>query len=139
VAQIAAVHHLLDKYADVSGRRVFGWGGDWTVGTYCDEMHTELAQGWATGAQNRDTTLADVKAVIAHLGITPDGVVGAVILTVRVTGRTPVTASVAAARLGCSVTRLIVRNPWLALRRAKPGEVMRLPNGVKPVPVYAGP
>jgi hypothetical protein len=76
-AQIVAVHNLLDKYTDASGRRVFGWGGDWTVGTYCDEMHTELAQAWAIGAQNRPTTAADVTVVIARLGIRPDGTVAA--------------------------------------------------------------
>lgn len=74
-AQIAAVHKLLDKYVDDAGRRVFGWGGDWKIGVYCDEMHTELAQSWAIGAQGRATTLADVKAVIARLHIRPDGTV----------------------------------------------------------------
>lgn len=73
--QIAAVHRLLDKYVDANGRRVFGWGGDWKIGTYCDEMHTELAQSWAAGAQGRSTTLADVRAVIKHLGIRPDGTI----------------------------------------------------------------
>lgn len=72
-AQIDAVHKLLDKYVDDSGRRVFGWGGDWTVGTFCDEMHTELAQSWAKGARGRATTLADVRAVIKRLNIRPDG------------------------------------------------------------------
>lgn len=74
-AQIAAVHRLLDKYVDVHGRRVFGWGGDWKVGTYCDEMHTELAQSWAAGALSRGTTAADVAAVTARLRIRPDGTV----------------------------------------------------------------
>jgi hypothetical protein len=72
-AQIAAVHRLLDKYVDKDGRRVFGWGGDWKVGVYCDEMHTELAQSWAIGARGRATTKADVLAVVARLGIRPDG------------------------------------------------------------------
>lgn len=74
--QIAAVHALLDKYVDANGRRVFGWGGDWKIGVYCDEMHTELAQSWAAGAQGRNTTLADVNAVISRLGIRPDGTIG---------------------------------------------------------------
>lgn len=74
-AQIAAVHRLLDKYVDDQGRRVFGWGGDWTVGKACDEMHTELAQSWAIGTQNRATTLADVRAVIKRLNIRPDGTI----------------------------------------------------------------
>ena len=74
-AQINAVHRLLDKYVDSSGRRVFGWGGDWVIGKFCDEMHTELAQDWAVGAHGRNTTLADVRAVIARLKIRPDGTV----------------------------------------------------------------
>lgn len=72
-SQIAAVHALLDKYVDSHGRRVFGWGGDWRVGVYCDEMHLELAQASAIGAQGRATTTADVQAVISRLGINPDG------------------------------------------------------------------
>lgn len=72
-AQIDAVHALLNKYVDADGRRVFGWGGDWKVGVYCDEMHTELAQSWAIGARGRNTTLADVRAVIKRLHIAPDG------------------------------------------------------------------
>lgn len=76
-AQINAVHRLLDKYVDGDGRRVFGWGGDWKIGVYCDEMHTELAQSWAAGANGRATTLADVKAVIARLHIRPDGTIAA--------------------------------------------------------------
>lgn len=74
-AQITGVHRLLDKYVDDQGRRVFGWGGDWKVGTYCDEMHTELAQNWAAGARGRATTKADVVAVIKRLRIRPDGTV----------------------------------------------------------------
>lgn len=74
-AQTAAVHRLLDRYVSATGRRVFGWGGDWTVGTYCDEMHTELAQSWATGAQGRTSTPADVAEVIARLRIRPDGTI----------------------------------------------------------------
>ena len=137
--QILAVHRLLDKYVDVSGRRVFGWGGDWTVGTYCDEMHTELAQSWAPGARGRSTTKTDVLAVIKHLGIHPDGTTASAVKTANVTGRTPLSASQIAAQLGCSVARVLVRNPWLAVRKAAPGAVVRLPNGVAPVPLYAGP
>lgn len=67
------VNQILDEYVDDNGRRVFGWGGDWEVGTYCDEMHTELAQGWAIGAQGRATTKDDVKAVMKRLGIDKNG------------------------------------------------------------------
>lgn len=74
-AQTAAVHRLLDRYVSATGRRVFGWGGDWTVGTYCDEMHTELAQSWSPGTQGRATVPSDVAEVIARLRIRPDGTI----------------------------------------------------------------
>ena len=72
--QIAAVHKLLDKYVTTSGKRVFGWGGDWTVGTYCDEMHTEIIQSWSPGSHGSNGTLADVRDVITHLRINPQGI-----------------------------------------------------------------
>ena len=72
-SQTAAVHRLLDKYVTSTGKRIFGWGGDWTVGTYCDEMHTEIIQSWSPGARNANGTLADVRDVIRRLGIKPDG------------------------------------------------------------------
>lgn len=72
--EIQIVHDLLDEYVDDQGRRVFGWGGDWEVGTWCDEMHLELAQGWAIGAQGRATTRSDVKNVMKRLGINRDGI-----------------------------------------------------------------
>jgi D-alanyl-D-alanine carboxypeptidase/Putative peptidoglycan binding domain len=74
-AQTAACHKLLDKYVDANGRRIFGWGGDWKLGTYMDEMHWEIAQSWAVGAHGRKTTMQDVKNVIARLKIQPDGTV----------------------------------------------------------------
>ena len=30
-AQIVAMHAILDKYVTTGGKRVLGWGGDWTV------------------------------------------------------------------------------------------------------------
>jgi len=73
-AQINAVHKLLDKYVDSNGRRIFGWGGDWSK-NYLDPMHVEIAQSWAQGAHGRKTTMQDVKNVIARLKIQPDGTV----------------------------------------------------------------
>ena len=73
-AQIAAVHALLAKYVDAKGRRIFGWGGDWSQ-AYLDPMHLEVAQKWAVGAAGRPSTLADVRNVIAHLHIQPNGTV----------------------------------------------------------------
>jgi hypothetical protein len=71
-AQIAAVHKLLDKYTLADGTRVLGWGGDWTVGTYCDEMHLEVGQAFEAHV-GRAITVADIRAVIARLNIGPDG------------------------------------------------------------------
>jgi hypothetical protein len=70
--QVHAVHALLDRYVLPDGHRIFGWGGDWSA-TYLDPMHVEVIQSWEPGAPGRDGTRADVKAVIAHLGIRPDG------------------------------------------------------------------
>lgn len=72
-SQITAVHNLLNKYVTSKGKRIFGWGGDWTVGTYCDEMHTELIQSWSPGSQGANATLADVQDVLKRLGINSDG------------------------------------------------------------------
>ena len=72
-AEIAAVHHLLDKYKTSAGKRVFGWGGDWQVGKFCDEMHTELIQSWSPGSLGSNASLSDVRNVILRLGIQPDG------------------------------------------------------------------
>ena len=78
-AQTRAVHNLLDKYTDVSGRRLFAWGGDWlkknSAGQYLyiDEMHVELCQSWAVKAQGRATTAYDVEAVMRKLNIADDG------------------------------------------------------------------
>ena len=69
------MHKLMDKYVTTSGKRVFGWGGDWTPGRSADEMHIELIQSWSPGSQGANCTLADVQNVIKRLGIKPDGTV----------------------------------------------------------------
>lgn len=69
-SQIKAVHHLLDKYVTSSGKRIFGWGGDWGA---LDEMHVELIQSWSPGSHGTNCTPADVANVIARLGILSDG------------------------------------------------------------------
>ena len=76
-AQHAAMHLILDKYKTSGGKRVLGWGGDWTVGTYMDEMHTEIGQAWEPGVGS-PVTVADVRNVIARLGIHPNGMTAAV-------------------------------------------------------------
>lgn len=73
--QTAAVHALLNKYVTADGRRVFGWGGDWSVGTAKDEMHIEAAQGWSPGTKGRYATPADFVAVQKRMGIRNDGTV----------------------------------------------------------------
>lgn len=106
-AQIAAVHRLLDKYVDADGRRVLGWGGDWSDANV-DEMHVELAQSWAVGARGRRTVKADVLAAIKHLGIRPDGTTGP-----------------QAAPFTASVYRMPTHGPVVATMR----QALRLPAG----------
>lgn len=62
---------ILSHYVTADGHHVLANGAWWSAG-YTDEMHTELSQNWDRGAK-RDTTLADVQAVIKRLGIKPDG------------------------------------------------------------------
>jgi len=69
------MHKLMDKYVTTGGKRVFGWGGDWTPGKYADEMHLELIQAFSPGSQGSNCTLADVQNVIKRLGIRPDGTI----------------------------------------------------------------
>lgn len=63
---------ILDIYVDDNGRRIFANGLDWNPGS-TDEMHTELAQSWAIGAQGRATTFDDIKAVRRRLKIDING------------------------------------------------------------------
>lgn len=72
-AEIQTMNVILDTYVDDTGRRLFGWGGDWDEGSYMDEMHTELAQSWAIGAQGRATTYNDIQAVRRRLKIDRNG------------------------------------------------------------------
>jgi hypothetical protein len=65
------VRKLLDVYVTPDGRRIFGWGGDWSP--YVDEMHLEIAQGWAIGSGGQDITAEDVRSCIKHLRIKRDG------------------------------------------------------------------
>jgi hypothetical protein len=69
----AEMHKILDMFVTTKGKRVFGWGGDWSPGRAEDEMHLELIQSWSPGAQGRDCTLDDVANVIKRLGIKPNG------------------------------------------------------------------
>lgn len=71
-AQHAAMHHILAKYVTSKGKRVLGWGGDWAVGKYMDEMHLEVGQAWQPGVGS-PVTAADLKNVLKRLGIKGDG------------------------------------------------------------------
>ena len=75
-AQHNAMHKLMDKYVTSSGKRVFGWGGDWSK--MPDEMHLEGIQSWSPGAKGSNVTIADFQNVIKRLGIKPNGTVGVV-------------------------------------------------------------
>ena len=80
--QINTMHALLNKYTTTSGKRVFGWGGDWQVGKFCDEMHLEAVQSWSPYSQGRNATVADFANVQKKLHIKSDGtfsVVGKVV------------------------------------------------------------
>jgi len=72
-AQINAMHKLMDKYVTSSGKRVFGWGGDWQVGKFCDEMHLEAIQNWSPFSHGSNATIADFQNVQKRLGIRSDG------------------------------------------------------------------
>jgi hypothetical protein len=67
----ATLKAILSKYVTVDGHHVLASGAFWGK---CDEMHTELSQGWdkANGAK-RTTTLQDVQHVIERLHIAADG------------------------------------------------------------------
>jgi hypothetical protein len=82
-AQINAMHSLLNKYVTTSGKRVFGWGGDWKVATdttpgFCDEMHLEAIQNWSPGSHGSNATVADFKNVQKRLGIKSDGTISTI-------------------------------------------------------------
>jgi len=70
-AERATLRAILSKYVTADGHHVLASGAFWGK---CDEMHTELSQGWdkANGAK-RTTTLKDVEQVIERLHIAPDG------------------------------------------------------------------
>ena len=61
---------ILAQYVTSDGHHVLANGYVWKS---CDEMHTELSQGWDRGAK-RNTTAADVAQVIKRLKIDKNGV-----------------------------------------------------------------
>jgi len=93
-AQIAQMHKLLDKYRTSTGKRVFGWGGDWTVGSYCDEMHLEAIQSWEPGALGKNATAADFANVQKRLGIKADGTISIIAKIITTVKPAPVPAKI---------------------------------------------
>lgn len=72
--ETAILRRILARYVCADGHHVLANGYAWRVGAYCDEMHTELSQGWDSGnGAIRNTTAHDVAEVVARLGIRPDG------------------------------------------------------------------
>lgn len=63
------LRRILDRYVTSDGHHVLANGAYWNA---CDEMHTELSQGWDVGAK-RYTTQADVDNVIKRLRIDRNG------------------------------------------------------------------
>lgn len=61
---------ILDRYVTADGHHIFANGYSWKN---CDEMHTELSQGWDVGAK-RYTTFKDVKEVKRRLKIDNQGI-----------------------------------------------------------------
>lgn len=66
----AILKRILDRYVTKDGHHIFANGYSWRN---CDEMHTELSQGWDKGAK-RYTRFRDVKEVKRRLRITKNGV-----------------------------------------------------------------
>lgn len=87
--QHKAMHKLLDKYVTSNGKRVFGWGGDWTPGKFADEMHVEAIQNWSPGSQGKNATVDDFRNVQKRLRIRNDGTVSAVGQVVNIVKPTP--------------------------------------------------
>lgn len=129
-AELTILKGILRRYATADGHLVLANGWSWNAK---DEMHTELSQGWEWGAK-RDTTPADVREVIVRLGIRPDGTVaptvGHAVRRIKVTGSGRLSASQIAALLGTSARRIVLRNAWLLTRRARRGDMIRVPADV---------
>ena len=68
-AETKILKGILARYVTSDGHHVLANGYAWKT---CDEMHTELSQGWDVGAK-RDTTPADVAQVIKRLKIDKNG------------------------------------------------------------------
>jgi len=70
-SQIKAMHSILDQFRTTGGKRIFGWGGDWSA-AFLDDMHLEIGQAWQPGVGSFVSTV-DVQNVQKRLGIDKDG------------------------------------------------------------------
>ena len=69
--QIRAMHAILAHFVTSRGKRIFGWGGDWSAG-YLDDMHLEIGQSWEPGVGSF-VSVVDVQDVQRRLGIDNNG------------------------------------------------------------------
>jgi hypothetical protein len=69
-AQRQKMEHILNAYKTPDGHRLFGWGGEWTPGKFCDEMHIEVGQAWQVG---RAITPADFTRFAQSHHLRPNG------------------------------------------------------------------
>jgi hypothetical protein len=126
MTQAARMHTVVHTYRTADGRRIFGWGahsslgGDYTKTASNDPMHVFVRPG---------ITEADLVACAKRMGIGPDGVNRSV-RKVKVTGTGKLSARQIADMLGTRVARITIRNAWLLTRRARRGDMVRIPPGV---------
>lgn len=119
---------IVASYKTPDGRRIFGWGaheslgGDYRKTASNDPMHVFVRSG---------ITEADVAACAKRLRIRVDGTVAPIPTTgvrrIKVTGSGRLTASDIAKTLGIGVRHIVARNLWLLARRARRGDMVRVP------------
>jgi hypothetical protein len=69
--QIRAMHAIMDQFRTTAGKRIFGWGGDWSS-AFLDDMHLEIGQDWQPGVGSF-VSAVDVQNVQKRLHIDANG------------------------------------------------------------------
>ena len=126
-AKAAKMLAVVSSYRTPDGRRIFGWGaheslgGDYRKQASNDPMHVFVRPG---------ITEADVAACAKRLGIKADGTEAPTRTAgrIKVTGSGRLSARQIADRLGIGVRHVLVRNAWLLTRRARRGDMVRVPS-----------